>query len=300
MPNPSLDDDLFDSYDPDDVNPFPYLPDRSRVRESIANLNALITHSLDKAVGQILDQLDETGLAENTLVIFAADHGLAVPRAKGTGFDPGLEVAFVARFPGVLDGGERYSSLTSHVDVLPTVLDLLNLPISDNLDGRSFRNLFGADGYTPRKYVRAEMTRNERYVPMRVVRTKEFKYIRNFWKQHRIHLPADIFCSPAGREFHEEFYVTDRSREELYDLREDSYEQKNLAASRVPLSPPVLDGMFDSSGAGAKPDPDFTDELQRLRQHVYDWMNETDDPLLDDPVSRPGVNVWDDTEVTRT
>ncbi|RDZ51347.1 hypothetical protein C5C07_17355 [Haloferax sp. Atlit-4N] len=297
---PSLNDDLFDSYVPDDVDPFPYLPDRPGVREGIANLNALITHSLDEAVGQILDQLEATGLANNTLVIFTADHGLAVPRAKGTGYDPGLEVAFVARLPGVLDGGERYSSLTSHVDVLPTVLDLLDLPIPDDLDGRSFRNLLGEERYTPRKYVRAEMTWHERYVPMRVVRTKDFKYIRNFWKQQRIHLPADIFGSPAGREFREEYYTTERPREELYDLSEDPHEQDNLAASRVPLSPPGSDGMFDSPGTGVEPDPAYADDIQRLRQYVYDRMHESNDPLLDGPVSRPGVDVWEDNEVTRT
>lgn len=296
---PERDDRVFESTDPADVDPVPYLPDRPAIREALADLNDLVTHTLDDAVGRVLDRLAGAGLAEDTLVVFTTDHGLALPRAKGSCYDPGLEVAFLARLPGVLDGGERYDGLTSHVDVLPTVLDLLDLPIPDDLDGRSFRGLVGDadDKYTPREYVRAEMTWHERYAPMRAVRTADFKYVRNFWKQQRVHLPADVFGSRAGRELREEYYVSERPREELYDLTGDPHERENLASSRGPLSPPGSAGMFDSPGAGADADPDYADDVRRLRQHVHDWMQATDDPLLDGPVSRPGSEVWEPDEV---
>jgi len=185
--------------------------------------------------------------------------------------------------------------------VLPTVLDLLDLPIPDDLDGRSLKGLV-SDGddtadYAPREHIRAEMTWHERYAPMRVVRTENFKYVRNFWKQQRVHLPADIFGSRAGRELREECYITERPREELYDLTEDPHEQENLASSRGPLSPPGSTGEFDSPGAGADADPEYADEVQRLRQHVHDWMQATADPLLDGPVSRPGSDVWETAEI---
>jgi len=296
-----FDEEMFDSTDPADVEVLPYLPDRPAIRETLANLNDLVTHALDDAVGQVLEELEEAGLAEDTLVIFTTDHGLALPRAKGACYDPGLEVAFMARLPGELDGGERYDDLTSHVDVLPTVLDLLDLPIPDDLDGRSLKGLV-SDGddtadYAPREHIRAEMTWHERYAPMRVVRTENFKYVRNFWKQQRVHLPADIFGSRAGRELREECYITERPREELYDLTEDPHEQENLASSRGPLSPPGSTGEFDSPGAGADADPEYADEVQRLRQHVHDWMQATADPLLDGPVSRPGSDVWETAEI---
>ena len=298
---PDLDETTFEHTDPGDVEVPAYLPDRPQIREAVADLDDLVTHTLDDAVGRVLDRLDGAGLAEETLVIFTTDHGLALPRAKGSCYDPGIEVAFLARLPGVLDGGERYDELTSHVDVLPTLLDMLDLPIPEDLDGRSFRGLIseGSDGesYTPREFVRAETTWHERYVPMRAVRTENYKYVRNFWKQQRVHLPADIFGSRAGREVREEYYVNERAREELYDLREDPHEQDSRASSRGPLSPPGSGGMFDSPGTGADPDPEYTDAVQRLRRHVFDWMRATDDPLLDGPVSRPGSDVWEPDEV---
>jgi arylsulfatase A-like enzyme len=284
----------FERYDAADVEPFPYLPDREPIREQRANLNGLVTYTVDEAVGRIRAALDEAGVTEETLLVFTTDHGLAVPRAKGTCYDPGLEVAFVARLPGVLDGGERHDALTSHVDVVPTVLDLLELPAPADLDGESLTPMLTGDAEGPRDSLFAEMTWHERYAPMRAVRTERYKYVRNFWKQQRVHLPADIFGSRAGREMREEFYVTERPREELYDLENDPHEQENLAASRGAFDPAdAPSGMFGVPGAGPEPDPEYADVLQRLRTRVREWMEATDDPLLDGPVTRPGTEVWE-------
>jgi arylsulfatase A-like enzyme len=278
---PDLDDALFDEYDPDAVTVPPYLPDTQRVRESIANLNGLVTNTLDPAVGRICDRLAELGLAEDTLVVFTTDHGLPLPRAKGACYDPGLETAFLLRWPGVLDGGERYDALTSHVDVLPTLLDLLGLPIPADRCGRSFEGLLTGGDYTPRDHVFAEMTWHERYAPMRAIRTTDAKYVRNVWKQQRVHLPADIFGSRAGRAVREAFYIDERPREELYDLTADPNEQASLAPGR---------GVFAPQREEA---PSSEDErLPSLRRQVYDWMESTDDPLLDGPVTRPGTGTW--------
>lgn len=158
----------------------PYLPDRPEIREQIANLNGLISATVDRAVGEVLAALEDAGIDDETLVVFTTDHGLAFPRAKGTCYDPGIEAAFVARLPGVIDGGEGYDDLTSHVDVLPTILDLLDLSSPDGIDGRSFLPLLTGGDYVPREHVYAEMTWHERYAPMRSIRTDRYKYVRNF------------------------------------------------------------------------------------------------------------------------
>lgn len=280
----------FEDYDAENVDPLPYLPDRRAIREQIAHLHGLLTHTVDRALGRVRDALADAGIEEETLLVFTTDHGLPFPRAKGTCYDPGLEVAFVARLPGILDGGERYDGLASHVDVIPTVLDLLDLPVPDDVDGRSLLPMVIGDSDDPHEYVYAEMTWHERYVPMRAVRTERYKYVRNFWKQQRVHLPADVFGSRAGREVREEFYVTERPREELYDLETDPYEQENLAASRGVFDPEETPpGMFGVPGAGSDPDPEHADALRALRRQLHDWMLETDDPLLDGPVTRPGT-----------
>ncbi|WP_248910429.1 sulfatase family protein [Halocatena marina] len=292
-----VDDAAYERYHPEDVEVPPYLPDRPGVREQVADLNGVLNHTLDPAVGSICRSVEKVGIAEETLVVFTTDHGLALPRAKGTCYDPGLEVAFIARLPKVFDGGERYDELLSHVDVLPTVLELLGVEVPANVDGRSFLPMVTGNDYEERDHVYAEMTWHERYVPMRTIRTKRFKYVRNFWKQQRVHLPADILGSRAGREVCEEFYTTERPREELYDLREDPHEQENLASGRGALSPPDSSGLFGAPGAGPDPDSDYTEDVRDLRQRIHDWMQATDDPLLDGPVTRPGTEVWEAQEL---
>ena len=90
--------------DPAEVNPLYWLPDRPGVREDIAGLNGLV-YAVDEAVGRVRAALAESGLAGNTLLVFTTDHGLAMPRAKGTCYDPGLKTTFLAHWAGRLEGG---------------------------------------------------------------------------------------------------------------------------------------------------------------------------------------------------
>lgn len=288
---PDVPDEAYEYYSAENVDSFPYLPERRGIKEMIATLNGLITATVDQAVDDILRSLDEAGIAEDTLVIFTTDHGLPFPRAKGTCYDPGLETAFVARLPGVFEGGQRFGELTSHVDVLPTLLDFLSVEIPQNVDGRSFLPLLTDGSYTPRDHIYAEMSWHERYVPMRALRTPRYKYVRNFFKQQRVHLPADIFGSKAGREVRESYYITERPFEELYDLKNDPNEQRNLASNRGVFDPVDEAGTADPN---SRPNPEHAEILTELRNRVETWMRETDDPLLDGPVLRPGTGAWSD------
>ena len=94
---------------------------------------------MDAGVGRILAGLDELGIAESTLVVFVTDHGAAMPRAKCTLYDPGIEVALLLRCPALgVSGGRVFSELISNVDVTPTVLDALGRESPPALQGRSF------------------------------------------------------------------------------------------------------------------------------------------------------------------
>src|SRR5690606_17991049 len=76
----------------------------------------------DAGLGQIMATLEQRGLADNTLVIVTTDHGIAMPRAKCTCYDAGIEVMLMMRWPKRIAAGRRSSHLISHVDVLPTAL----------------------------------------------------------------------------------------------------------------------------------------------------------------------------------
>src|SRR5262249_58285900 len=79
---------------------------------------------VDSAVGRVLAALDAAGRAEGALVVFTTDHGLAMPRAKCTLYDPGLETALIICWPGGgIGSGVVRSELVSNIDVLPTLME---------------------------------------------------------------------------------------------------------------------------------------------------------------------------------
>ncbi len=258
-----FDADHYDADDPDNVRPLPYLPDRRGVRRDLAEMRGMVT-AIDDGVETIRAALEDAGLADETLVIFTTEHGLAFPRAKGSCYDAGLEAALVVSYPGVIDGGDRYEELLSNVDVLPTLLELIGLEVPDDLDGQSFLPLATDGEYEPHERLFAEMTWHDEYNPVRAIRTERYKYVRNFWQLPRVYLARDVFDSEAGREVREAYTAPYRPYEELYDLRATPQEDENVAL-----------------------EPRYQDVRTELSRQLHEWMVETDDPLLEGPIA-PG------------
>jgi len=249
--------------DPVQVSVPPWLPDRPGIREDIAGLNGLV-RELDGAVGLLTRALEESGLAEETLVVFTTDHGLAMPRAKGTCFDPGVKTALIASQPGTVPCGRVDDSLLANCDLLPTLLELAGVEPQSDLDGRSFAGLLTGGSHEPRQDVLLEMTWHDLYNPMRAVKTANRKYIRSFAQLPLVYLPKDIWQAPSGREVWPEYYAGVRPEEELYDLDADPMERRSVAG-----------------------DPAYTEDLVRLRQRVLSEMDRTGDRLLQGPWPAP-------------
>jgi arylsulfatase A-like enzyme len=267
--------DEYDYYHPENVDVPPYLPDSRGVREDVAALNALVTATVDRAVGRIRESIERAGVAEETVVVFTTDHGLALPRAKGAPYDPGIEAALIVSGPGFEEGAVR-DELLSNVDVMPTLLACAGVEAPADLDGRSFLPLLEGEDYDSRERVFASMTWHDGYNPMRVVRSERYKYVRSFADLPRVFLPGDVFRSPSGRELREQYYTENRPAEELYDLRDDPEETENLLPDRR---------VFEERPAGNPP-------LDRFRGELRAWMESVGDPLLDGPVPAPGAHDW--------
>jgi N-sulfoglucosamine sulfohydrolase len=242
--------------DPAQVMIQPWLPDRPGIREDIAGLNGLVW-VVDEWVGKIRQALTDTGLEDNTLFIFTTDHGTAMPRAKGTCYDPGTKTALIMHQPGVIEGGTRYDDLLINCDFMPTLLDFVGEPEPDDIAGRSFLGLLTGGDFRPHEHIFTEMTWHDRYNPMRSVRTDRYKYVHNFGDRPLVFMPLDIWNGHAGREMAWEYYSEKRPEHQLYDLEADPLEQKDIAA-----------------------DPAYADILAELTATVDQWMAATDDPLL--------------------
>ncbi len=241
----------------------PYIPDSPEAREDFAALQGSI-RAMDDGVKMILDALDENGLRENTWVIFVTDHGLAMPRAKCTLYDAGIETALMMRWPaGSIRGGRHIDALTSHVDVVPSILQALNISLPDNLHGHSLWPLLQGNTYQPNEQIFAEKTFHTAYEPMRGIRTIGHKLIVNFEADIAVNVPSDIQKSPIYPLMLNEI-TGHRPQIELYDLEADPLEKNNLA------------GHADYAAIEAD-----------LKQRLLHWMQSTDDLLLDGPVPSP-------------
>jgi len=239
------------------VNVPAFLPDTPEARSELAALQVAIA-GMDAAAGSVLAALDNAGRAEDAIVVFTTDHGLAMPRAKCTLYDPGLEVALIMRWPAGGLIGVR-DELVSNIDVLPTLFAAAGVAIPSAVQGTS---LLKTDAR--REAVFAEKTFHSYYDPMRCIRTRRHKFIRNFESAFLVEVPGDIQAGPIFRADPTR-YSTDRpSFVELYDLETDPLEQRNLAG---------------------------TQEVAEIEEHLsgelWRWMRETDDPLLKGPVPSP-------------
>lgn len=228
----------------------PYYPDTPTVRKNIATYYDTIS-AMDHQVGDVLAQLEEDGLADETIVFFFSDHGRGLTRGKRWLYDSGLHAPLIVRQPG-RDGwiaaGKTNDELTAFVDMAPTVLRLAGLTPPPHLQGKAFLGLPTVEKNpepTPaREYVYAARDRmDERYDLIRAVRDGRWKYIRNYtpWKpysqnisymnqmpilQEMRALHAAGKLSPAA-----ELWFADRKpAEELYDTQSDPHEVQNLAA----------------------------------------------------------------------
>ena len=237
----------------------PYLIDDPVVDREMAEQQGAC-RALDNGVGEILNVFETRGLSKNTIFVFTTDHGIDFPRAKGTLFDPGMEVFLFMLFPP-WGAGRRIPNLISNIDIYPTVLEACGIAVPDGTSGRSFLQLLsGEHDYSPRDTVYLEKTYHDNYDPMRGLRTDRYKYILNFDAQTLY----DVRIATAPRYNWFRFPFRKSEREELYDLEKDPVESRNVIN-----------------------EPEYQELRGRLKKHLADWMAATDDPILDGPIASP-------------
>ena len=250
----------------DKVSIPPYLLDIPVVREDLADMEAS-TVAVDRAFGRILESIRNSKFVDETIIVFTVDHGIAFPHAKMTLYDPGINVALILSIPG-LPGGIVYKEMISNADLMPTLLELVGIPIPDNLHGRSFRNLLIGEKYQANPAVFAEKTYHTYYDPMCAIRTPEWKLIANFenapWQETspdyennakgyvEVSKALDV---PYEVQYHPPF--------ELFNLMDDPFETRNLAK-----------------------DPAYQETRDELAVQLRDWMEKTQDPLLAGPMAQ--------------
>jgi N-sulfoglucosamine sulfohydrolase len=265
----------------------PYFPDTPLVRELWARHYDNIA-MMDILIGNILNELEEDGLAENTIVLYFSDHGTGVPRHKRWMYDSGLKVPMIAyapeKYQHLLSGkpGVASDELVSFIDLAPTVLHLAGAAIPNNMHGRAF---LGENLKPERAYVYATRDRmDERYDMQRAVRSKYFKYIR-YYESYKPY--TQYMNTPEKGDIMKEIrkayangtlpvqgvhmMALTKPDEELFDLRKDPNELSNLTN-----------------------DPQYAHILLEMREAHNRWSDNTKDSgLIPETIIRGWENKYD-------
>ncbi len=245
----------------------PYLPDTPVVQHDLWKMyNNLV--ETDKQIGAILKLLKEDGLYDNTIIVFYSDHGGPLPRQKRLIYDSGLKVPMVIRFPDGEKAGTIDEQLISFVDFAPTALDMAGISQPDYMQGRSFIS----QGTPQREYIHAAADRFDAITDrIRAVRSKCYKYIRNYQPDTPYYLPVAYREKiPTMQELlslekaskltpdQKQWFRTNKRVNELFDVCRDPHELSNLA--NIENYKPVLN---------------------QLEHEMDRWLVEiNDDPLL--------------------
>lgn len=251
---------------PKDVRVPPYLPDTAEVRRDLAGYYAAV-ENLDRGISLVLKVLQQSGDAENTIVMFVSDHGPGFAFAKSTLYDAGTRVPMIVRWPGITKPDTTINEFVSFIDIYPTFLQVAGIDAPKTIQGKSFLSLLQGERDAQRFVAFFEHTDNKRSkYPMRGVRTAKYKYIRNFtpeapFKANLMDQTSWISLVDAATNNPKiaarvNAYLH-RPAEELYRIKDDPFELKNLAG-----------------------EPDVAEDLMRLREMVREWMEATQDPLL--------------------
>lgn len=254
------------SHDASKVTVPPYHPDTPEVRQDWAQYYDKISE-MDLQVGQVLDQLKQDGLEDSTIVFYYGDHGSGMPRSKRWLYQSGLHVPMIVHVPARFQelAGKEYAvnskndRLISFVDLVPTVLSLVGERPAELLQGHAFLGKFTAE---QPKYVYGFRDRMDERIDMsRAVRDDRYLYIRNFHPEQPQGAYLDyMFQTPTTQVWKRMFdegklnaeqsvFWKTKAPEELYDLKDDPYQLKNLAD-----------------------EPEQKETVERMRGAIKEWM----------------------------
>lgn len=208
---------------------------RARYYEAVARMDA--------ELGQVYDAALEK-LGTNLLFLHTSDHGAQFPFGKWNCYDAGIRTSLLVAWPGVIKPASRTDAMVSWVDILPTLIAAAGGTPPAELDGRSFLPVLKGRKSSHRDRIFATHSADGKMniYPMRCIRTADWKFILNLHPEFKFTTHIDLTEGPAYWDSWTHTAETNqaaagvlkryhgRPAEELYDLKADPHEQRNLAA----------------------------------------------------------------------
>lgn len=255
------------------------LANTPETRQNFSSYLAEITY-MDGQVGELLEALQESGQADDTLVLFTSEQGSQFPGNKWTNWNTGVHTALVASWPGKVPAGQRTDALVQYCDVAPTLVQAAGGKAGDGFDGSSFLEVLTGQADQHRKYVfgmHNNLPEGPAY-PIRSISDGTYRYIQNLLPEEiyiEKHLMGNAknatmyWSSWVGADPLKQRRAYERTRryvsrpaEQLYHSVKDPYELENLAG-----------------------DAEFAEKQTELRAALEGWMSDQKDPGA--PVDTP-------------
>ena len=230
----------------EDVHVPPLFPDLPEIRDDIATYLDIVS-AMDKQVGEMVDELEEAGLAEETIVFYYSDHGGILPRSKRYVHDTGTHVPLIIRIPKKFRdcmtpvSGSQVNTPVSFVDFAPTVLSLAGIELPSHHQGRAFLGPQHKSA-SHEEYIFLYGDRFDETIRMhRAITDGHYRYVRNFYPHMRAALendyPYGIASWRAWRDAansgqlphkYRQFWERPQPCAEFYDVKNDPWEVANL------------------------------------------------------------------------
>ncbi len=274
-------------YTPQEVLVPEYLPDSKQSREELAEYYQSVAR-MDQGLGDLFSDLKKHKKWDNTIILYLSDNGIAFAGAKTTQYQPGINLPLIVKNAHGEHAGTSNESLVNWADLTPTVLDMVGvLPQAEEMlkaayakeknnwdctvnqafHGQSFEPAMAQDSSFAPEYTFASHTFHEvtMYYPMRTVIGQQYKLIWNIAYGMPYPHAQDLWKSStfqAALSSEDQMYgprsikdYTFRAPFELYDLKNDPMETKNLAD-----------------------DPAYEQQLKQLQKALKDFQQRTNDP----------------------
>ncbi len=256
-------------HDPEKAPVPPYHPRTPEMKHDWAQYYDKV-QEMDTQAGKLIAELEESGLADNTIIFYYADNGGILGRSKRFVYESGLRIPLIIRFPEKYKhlaketAGSRTDRLVTFLDFAPTVLSLTGITVPAHFQGKAF---LGTQQQPERTYAYGFRGRmDERTDLSRTVRDKKFRYIRNYLP-HKIYAQylEYLWQAPSMKSWEDEYkagrlndiqkkFWEEKPAEELFDIENDPHNIHNLAT-----------------------DPRYKNDLLRLRKANTDWLIESKD-----------------------
>lgn len=245
-----------------------FLEDIPDVRREITQYFTSVRR-FDQSFGQLMAALKESGQEDRTVIVFLSDHGMSFPFSKATVYRNGTWSPVLLRWPGI-DQPQKREEFVSSVDILPTLLELLQLPPLEGVDGRSWMPLLRGESQPDRDFVitHVNTVSSGKNFPQRCVRTKDFSYQFHAWPNgtphFRVEAMSGITYNAMARAAESDPKIKQRvdqltigTTEQFFDLRSDPDERRNRLT-----------------------EAELQAEVSRLKKRLLEHMERTEDPQL--------------------